>query len=541
MADISERRKYMRFIVIEGISEPVEVHFPPPFYQEPVVGKIINISASGMGLSVSEPIPKFFIFSLYIRLRGVEPFEVKGKVIRLDRGSGNEYIAGITFAEIDDATFDMLNLIADDYNKCLKKRQSDDTNFCFDECMFATLCSQKDKSATIHIIPDTVSKIEVQDIKQETVREQKEEPELYVTTPVSSVSAPIPTPVAIPPVPSPAVAVEPAKPQIKIPGKKKILSVYYIFLGVVFIVIVGLFSKDKITKFFIATAEKKLLIPEYKSAVKNYKIVLKYEPKNIEVRAKLASTYNKMKMYANTEREYKKIQEIKPDNFDTYLELGKLYIKLNRISDAITNLKKAKFLMPQNQEAKAYLGVCYEKNKKYDDAMFEFANISHDSILPSDVFLSVATVFGLTGKYKDAVIFLNKSGLQKTAVEYFETGIVKNETETDVAILNFLKALAKKNDFAESYEWLGLLYRRKALYDVAIECYREALNIKPDSAQVLFNIAQLHALKDDNSNALAALNSAVLLDKTYIEFARESLEFNELKNLPEFRQILRKR
>jgi len=548
MDEISERRKHKRFAVIEGIAEPVEVHFPPPFYQEPVVGQIIDISAGGLGLTISEPLPKFFTFSLYIRLRGIEPFEIKGKVIRLENMEG-QYLAGISFTEIDEATVEMLNLISDDFEKCRKKRAAGDKNFCFDECMFGTLCDQRGKSAKVHVTSEQISEIEITDIKQQTIEEKKPE-EINVPPPVIPPSlealdiekaAPvkekiIPVPIVLP------VRIPPSTTKEKsIKKRYNVLSVSILF----FLIVVGVYVvKNKITEIILDIAEKKLLIPEYESAVKNYKIVLKYEPKKLDVRLKLAQTYVKMRMYANAEREYKKVLSLHPDNFTALLELGKINLKLNRLKDAKNYLIRAKFLTSPNTDisfAKVYLGICYEKEKNYDAAIKEFSSLSSDLKLTDEAYLSIGKVYGLQGNFKKAVEFLSRANLSKNAVEYFETGIVKNEVDSDDAVVNFLKALAKKNDFTEAFEWLGFLYRKKALYDASLDAYREAININPQQARVIFNIAQIHALKDDTSSALAALDKAVSLDRTYRELAGNSYEFNEMKNLPEFKRILRKK
>ncbi|PIU83052.1 MAG: hypothetical protein COS68_06125 [Elusimicrobia bacterium CG06_land_8_20_14_3_00_38_11] len=548
MDEISERRKHKRFAVIEGIAEPVEVHFPPPFYQEPVVGQIIDISAGGLGLTISEPLPKFFTFSLYIRLRGIEPFEIKGKVIRLENMEG-QYLAGISFTEIDEATVEMLNLISDDFEKCRKKRAAGDKNFCFDECMFGTLCDQRGKSAKVHVTSEQISEIEITDIKQQTIEEKKPE-EINVPPPVIPPSlealdiekaAPvkekiIPAPIVLP------VRIPPSTTKEKsIKKRYNVLSVSILF----FLIVVGVYVvKNKITEIILDIAEKKLLIPEYESAVKNYKIVLKYEPKKLDVRLKLAQTYVKMRMYANAEREYKKVLSLHPDNFTALLELGKINLKLNRLKDAKNYLIRAKFLTSPNTDisfAKVYLGICYEKEKNYDAAIKEFSSLSSDLKLTDEAYLSIGKVYGLQGNFKKAVEFLSRANLSKNAVEYFETGIVKNEVDSDDAVVNFLKALAKKNDFTEAFEWLGFLYRKKALYDASLDAYREAININPQQARVIFNIAQIHALKDDTSSALAALDKAVSLDRTYRELAGNSYEFNEMKNLPEFKRILRKK
>lgn len=577
MADISERRKHKRIAVIEGIAEPVEIHFPPPFYQDPIVGQIINISSGGLGLVVVEPLPKFFTFSLYISLRGIEPFEIKGKVIRLENIDGH-YIAGISFTEIDEPTVEMLDLISDDYNKCRKKRAEGDKFYCFEECMFGTLCDKKGKSAKVHISSEKSSGIIITDVKQEAkeeietpapedkvhqeIVEKKEASAVPLETEVPKVKTEdlLPKKQEIPATESPSVPlVSPiSQPEISavpmvessivktiIPKKisrKNVLSIIVLF----FLTVAGTYLlKDKMTKIILDRAEKKLLIPEYEAAVKNYKIILKYSRKNTAVRLKLAQTYTKMRMYANAEREYKEVLSLQADNLTALLELGKIELKLNRLKNAESYLIKAKFLSRDNpdvkSEAKVYLGICYEKEKDYDGAMKEFSDISTAVKLPEDVYLPIGKVFGLKGNFKTAILFLGYVNLPKTAVEYFEMGIVKNETEPDEAVVNFLKAIAKKNGFAEAYEWLGFLYRKKALYDASLDAYREALNINSQSARVLFNIAQLHALKDDASPAIAALDKAVSLDRTYIELARSSYEFNEIKNTVEFKKILRRK
>ncbi|MDO8734972.1 MAG: PilZ domain-containing protein, partial [Elusimicrobiota bacterium] len=420
MADISERRKQKRFAVIEGIAEPVEIHFPPPFYQEPIVGHIVDISSGGLGITISEPLPKFFTFSLYIRLRGIEPFEIKGKVIRLENIDG-QYLAGISFTEIDEATVEMLNLISDDYEKCRKKRAEGNKNFCFEECMFGTLCAQKGKSAKVHASDEKTSGIVIADIKQETVdpalsektlrksgvEELKEIKEEEITvvksekpmsppppvefvkemkmdtvpvfmpekqealdkksdvaippvTPEISVPLPVETPIVQPaisdiekvaPVEEKIISIPPIPPVQTSPvmSKKKSITIKrYNLLSIAvlfFLIVAGAYIlKDKITAIFLDLAEKKLLVPEYESAVKNYKIVLKYEPKNSDVRLKLARTYVKMRMYVNAEREYKKVLSLHPDNFTALIELGKINLKLNRLKDAKNYFIRAKFL-----------------------------------------------------------------------------------------------------------------------------------------------------------------------------------------------------
>lgn len=538
----NERRKHKRFAVLESIAEPVEIHFPPPFYQQPISGKIVNICVGGIELVINEPIPQFFLYSFYIHLRGIKPFEAKGKVTRLEKDV-NQYNVSICFTEIDGQIAGMLNLAVEDNEKCLKERVENDKNFCFEGCKFNILCSKENKLAVN--VKEKYSEIDVKDIEKETMKDREENrcadlPKVEVMK----------EEVVVPEIPLPEEGIDSQSQQVPFPKtvivkkyvRKNIHPLYYVFLGFIFIIIVGFFSKDKVTQIITANAEKKLILSKYESAVKNYKIILKYEPRNIDIHMKLADVYDKMNMYSDSEREYKEVLKINPGDFNAILGVGKLNIKLNNLKNASVYLKKAKSIMPQNQEAKIYLGICYEKNKKYDEALSEFSGVSADNpTLPAEACFSIGKVMGIKGFFKNAILFMNKANLLNSYSEYFEMGIINNETEPDTAIVNFIEAIAKKSDFQEAYEWLGLVYRRKGLYNVAIDSYLAALSKNPKSAKVFFNISQLYALKDGSADAIIYLDKAVSLDKTYAKLAKDSYEFSELKNNIEFKKILKKK
>ncbi|MBN1384669.1 MAG: tetratricopeptide repeat protein, partial [Elusimicrobia bacterium] len=337
---------------------------------------------------------------------------------------------------------------------------------------------------------------------------------------------------------------EPAKIRIRKVSRKRIHPIYKVFLTLLFIVIVVFFSKNKITKVLVTNAEEKLLIPKYKSAANNFKIILKYEPRNTAVRFKLAQTYYKMRMHTEAEEEYKKILKIKPDMFQAMVELGKLNIQAGMFKEALSYLKRARSVSPESRDAKIYLGIGYEKSKEYDEAITEFKSISpklESEELPNEAYLSMGKAWGVKGFHKEAKEFLKKAKLQKIAVEYFETGIVENEIDPDEAILNFTKAVVKKSDFLEAHEWLGLMYRKKGLYNSAIDCYQNVLAINPKLAKAYFSLSQLYALKDDKTNALVSLEKAVKLDKNYIKLAKNSYEFREMQNSYNFKRILKRR
>ena len=167
----TERRKHKRFSSMKWISEPIEVHFPSPFYQEPIVGRIIDISAGGLGLMISEPLPEFFTLSFYIHIRGIEPFEVKGKVVHFKNDSETQFVIGIFFTEIDEQIAKRLDSISEDYEKCSNERSVGDKDFCFEECLFATFCDKKGKFANVHATDEQLSEIDIINTKDSVNRE----------------------------------------------------------------------------------------------------------------------------------------------------------------------------------------------------------------------------------------------------------------------------------------------------------------------------------------------------------------------------------
>ncbi|MDD5687386.1 MAG: PilZ domain-containing protein [Elusimicrobia bacterium] len=619
MANASERRKFKRFSLIEGMAEPVEVFFPPPFYQGPIVGKIVDISSGGIGMITSEPVPKFFIFSLHIGLSGIPSFDVKGKVVRLEN-KNSQYYTGISFTEIDGNTAEVLKNIAEDNDKCDKKRAEGQKDFCFEECKFASLCGKKEKLTKLQNAKQTTSKIDLKDVKEQKMAEKNEEKKVSSTEDTEKT-------VLLPPVPDAKVektqilspeekpkatpkesvektvlltpaellsargakskadivpekksssdntektvlltpkelssargvqskvgiasektaSTEDERPVILPPMttksvKRKINPVFYVLLVLIFVAIAGFIYKGKIAGFIAAGADKKLSAGNYQEAIKNYKIALMIEPENMNVRVKLAESYAMMKMYNESETEYIKILKINPAMFDALLGFGKLYANLNRNREAIVYLEKAKSASPQDWDTKINLGMCYEKEKKYDKALMEFSGIVAGSKLPDEAYLSIARCLGITGLPKQAIPFMGKTLLPKTATEYFEMGIGKSEKEPEEAIVHFIEALVKKNNFAEAYEWLGLLYKKKNLNDSSVKAYIIASEINPNSARVCFKLAQIYATNKDSANAIAQLGKAISLDTTYVETAKKTAEFSELQKTAEFKKLLK--
>lgn len=68
--------------------------------------------------------------------------------------------------------------------------------------------------------------------------------------------------------------------------------------------------------------------------------------------------------------------------------------------------------------------------------------------------------------------------------------------------------IAKNPDDAEAHFLLGVQYEREGQVDKAISAFEEVVRINPRSAETLFNLAQLHNLKNNGPMAIRYITQA---------------------------------
>jgi len=67
----------------------------------------------------------------------------------------------------------------------------------------------------------------------------------------------------------------------------------------------------------------------------------------------------------------------------------------------------------------------------------------------------------------------------------------------------------------------------------------KALKTDPTNSEIFYNIACLESLKNNQANALELLGKVIELDKTYIQRALSDKKFDNIKNLKEFKELIK--
>ena len=118
-------------------------------------------------------------------------------------------------------------------------------------------------------------------------------------------------------------------------------------------------------------------------------------------------------------------------------------------------------------------------------------------------------------------VFYNNRG-----IDYGEKG------EYDLAIEDFTKAIELKRDYAFAYNNRGAVYRSKGEHDLAIEDCNKAIQLKSDYAEPYSNRGSAYRNKGDYDRAIEDYNKAIQLKQDFVQaYYNRGLAYHEKDEL----------
>ncbi|MFN2455548.1 MAG: tetratricopeptide repeat protein [Pyrinomonadaceae bacterium] len=242
----------------------------------------------------------------------------------------------------------------------------------------------------------------------------------------------------------------------------------------------------------------------------------------------LAQVHVSMGMaYYGTERidraieEFTRAIELQPLNDDAHRWLARCYMQKGAMDDALDCFHKAIEIRPGYWDNYNRLGIYYYTLGRYQDAAEQFRRVI--TIQPDKYhgYDNLGAMYCLLGLYEDAVAMHRRAieihpaamaysnlgndyfylGRYDEAIEAYENAI-ELEPKHDIRYRNLGDAYlhtGRKQDAAEQFKF-------------AIKLLDEALNVRPDNAQLLGRLAICHAKLNNGQEALATIERAITIE-----------------------------
>lgn len=286
--------------------------------------------------------------------------------------------------------------------------------------------------------------------------------------------------------------------------------------------------------------------------------------------------------YQEAAGEYQKAIELDPTNARAVVGLASSYAKLNRVADAENVYKQALAANPNSSYVHEQFGIFYLQQAEYAQAAQMFQQTTRLAPESYVDYSDLGAAYVYMGKYSEAIQALEESiRLHPTGGAYANVGTAYYQARRFAdAARDYQQALKYDSGDPDLWGDLAAAYQRSGQKSKAQDAFRkqlalvnQQLQVNPRDAERQSDAAGIYAALGDKTDALAHLaqslylgrgdkdllfNAAVVyndlgetgdalewLQKAFTagysaSIVRDSPEFDNLRNSPQFQQLLKK-
>ena len=216
----------------------------------------------------------------------------------------------------------------------------------------------------------------------------------------------------------------------------------------------------------------------------------------------LGEAYLRQGKYRAALRQLKKAEALYPSDHLLQDDIGLAYLYLRETDQAIHHFKKALKIKDDYTPARNNLGNAYAEKKEWNKAIEQYKIVTSDLIYGTPQF-----------------------PLSNLGLVYYEL------QEYELSVQYFLKALQIKPDFIQALYGLAKTYIALNRVPEAIVLLEKAIGISPDSAVLQFELAKAYALNQEYGKAISAYHKVVQLNPTSTLADKALIEVKKLKEL----------
>jgi len=175
-------------------------------------------------------------------------------------------------------------------------------------------------------------------------------------------------------------------------------------------------------------------------------------------------------------------------------------------------------LIANEESAEYYYNIGYIKTSKglYSEAIQAFRKATAIDRLFAKAYEGIARAYKELGKISEA---------EKYMIQAADIHMSKENVNEAEEVLNEIKQINPNT--VNIYNSLGVLYRKKGDYKMALLNYKKALKIHPDRVRIHYNIGRLYIEMKDPETAKSYFQQALKIDPKFTD-AKEVLDAIEL-------------
>ena len=274
----------------------------------------------------------------------------------------------------------------------------------------------------------------------------------------------------------------------------------------------------------------------YPEAILHYKNVLDIDSTHVSARHNLAAMYVRQLNYVQAIEEHEKVLEIDPSHMSTYYDLGYIHFLRGEYERVRVLMSEGQRRDPNDASFLRLLGLTLAKELKFKAAREKFQESVRLDTMKAATFVDLAQVCMKLRDY-DAAESAARRGLSLDPHHKEGHFVLSNalrrlgRNEESQELLKEFKLLDQKLDKIEDQlrmlgnnpedhearAMLGLLYSEQGRYSEALEAYRIATRLAPDSLSYQNNLGNMYFRLGDNEAAVRAYEIAIKLDSSYSE------------------------
>ncbi len=149
-----ERRKHPRLSATAFLNRPITLVPIKPFVGRAIKGKLIDLSAGGMAMLISQIIPQGTKLQLTVTFPDRSILKTDIEIVHV-MPRDRHYVHGVQFLSLDPMWIDRLTKMSADFIDCEQRIQRNDLNPCTGtSCAFFTMCNKPQRTDLLVGIDD---------------------------------------------------------------------------------------------------------------------------------------------------------------------------------------------------------------------------------------------------------------------------------------------------------------------------------------------------------------------------------------------------